>query len=70
MPRRLVTAFLSMLLVASLAGCRSSSAKNQPPAGGHSSNAPSASCVIPQNNGGDHDADNNGGPNDGDGCDV
>ncbi len=27
-------------------------------------------CTIPQNNGGDHDADNNGGPNDGDGCDV
>ena len=23
---------------------------------------------IPQNNGGDHDADNNGGPSDGDGC--
>lgn len=29
----------------------------------------SSTCVIPQNNGGDHDADNNGGPNDGDGCD-
>jgi hypothetical protein len=28
-----------------------------------------ASCTIPQNNGGDHDADNNGGPDDGDGCD-
>lgn len=27
-------------------------------------------CTIPQNNGGDHDSDNNGGPNDGDGCDV
>jgi hypothetical protein len=26
-------------------------------------------CTIPQNNGGDHDADNNGGPDDGDGCD-
>jgi hypothetical protein len=26
-------------------------------------------CTIPQNNGGDHDADDNGGPNDGDGCD-
>lgn len=32
--------------------------------------APSTTqCTIPQNNGGDHDADNNGGPNDGDGCD-
>ena len=27
-------------------------------------------CAVPQNNGGDRDADNNGGPNDGDGCDV
>lgn len=34
-----------------------------------STSAPSASCVIPQDNGGDHDADNNGGPDDGDGCD-
>jgi hypothetical protein len=35
-----------------------------------SSTAPSTTvCTIPQNNGGDHDADNNGGPNDGDGCD-
>jgi predicted lipoprotein with Yx(FWY)xxD motif len=31
--------------------------------------APSPTCTIPQNNGGDHDADNNGGPDDGDGCD-
>jgi predicted lipoprotein with Yx(FWY)xxD motif len=34
-----------------------------------SSSAPSPTCTIPQNNGGDHDADNNGGPDDGDGCD-
>lgn len=34
------------------------------------STVPSPTCTIPQNNGGDHDADNNGGPNDGDGCDV
>jgi predicted lipoprotein with Yx(FWY)xxD motif len=27
-------------------------------------------CTIPQNGGGDHDADNSGGPDDGDGCDV
>jgi hypothetical protein len=36
------------------------------------STSPSAAttpCTIPQNNGGDHDADNNGGPSDGDGCD-
>jgi len=31
--------------------------------------APTPTCTIPQNNGGDHDADNNGGPDDGDGCD-
>jgi predicted lipoprotein with Yx(FWY)xxD motif len=31
--------------------------------------APAPACTIPQNNGGDHDADNNGGPDDGDGCD-
>jgi predicted lipoprotein with Yx(FWY)xxD motif len=34
-----------------------------------SSSVPSPTCTIPQNNGGDHDADNNGGPDDGDGCD-
>jgi predicted lipoprotein with Yx(FWY)xxD motif len=34
-----------------------------------SASAPSPTCTIPQNNGGDHDADNNGGPDDGDGCD-
>jgi PBP1b-binding outer membrane lipoprotein LpoB len=27
-------------------------------------------CSIPQSNGGDGDADNNGAPSDGDGCDV
>jgi predicted lipoprotein with Yx(FWY)xxD motif len=31
--------------------------------------APTPTCTLPQNNGGDHDADNNGGPDDGDGCD-
>jgi hypothetical protein len=35
-----------------------------------SASAPSPTCTIPQHNGGDHDADNNGGPDDGDGCDV
>jgi hypothetical protein len=34
-----------------------------------STSAPSPTCTLPQNNGGDHDADNNGGPDDGDGCD-
>jgi predicted lipoprotein with Yx(FWY)xxD motif len=31
--------------------------------------SPTPTCTIPQHNGGDHDADNNGGPDDGDGCD-
>jgi predicted lipoprotein with Yx(FWY)xxD motif len=34
-----------------------------------STSAASPTCTLPQNNGGDHDADNNGGPDDGDGCD-
>jgi predicted lipoprotein with Yx(FWY)xxD motif len=34
-----------------------------------SGRSPSPTCTLPQNNGGDHDADNNGGPDDGDGCD-
>jgi hypothetical protein len=70
MQRRLITAFFSVLLVAMLAGCHGSSTKNQSPSSGHPTNAPTATCTIPQNNGGDHDADNNGGPDDGDGCDV
>jgi hypothetical protein len=41
----------------------------QPIQGSSSGSPASASCTIPQNNGGDHDADNNGGPDDGDGCD-
>jgi hypothetical protein len=32
------------------------------------SGASTTVCEIPQNNGGDHDADNNGAPSDGDGC--
>jgi predicted lipoprotein with Yx(FWY)xxD motif len=46
----------------------------QPVTGAGSTSSSSAgsttTCTIPQNNGGDHDADNNGGPSDGDGCDV
>jgi hypothetical protein len=71
------TLVLGVLL---FAGCSSSKATNTP-AGNSPSNttvAPGATsgrpstppCTIPQNNGGDHDSDNNGGPSDGDGCDV
>ena len=35
--------------------------------GSADSGTPSSTSGIPQNNGGDHDADNNGGPSDGDG---
>jgi predicted lipoprotein with Yx(FWY)xxD motif len=38
-----------------------------PPAPPAPTNPPSSSNGIPQNNGGDHDSDNNGGPSDGDG---
>jgi hypothetical protein len=48
--------------------CHKSAAKENPP-GSSGSTASTATCTIPQNNGGDHDADNNGGPDDGDGCD-
>ena len=71
--------------VLALAACGSSKSTNTPAqnptatAGGAAttmartpaSGQPAATtpCTIPQNNGGDHDADNNGGPSDGDGCD-
>jgi uncharacterized lipoprotein YbaY len=62
----------ALVLVVALAGCKSgtSSPTSSTPSSGTATSAPaSASCVIPQGNGGDHDADNNGGPDDGDGCD-
>jgi len=67
MRRRLVS-FLLALVVAptALVACGSSSSSHSPGSGG---SGKTAACTIPQNNGGDHDADNNGGPDDGDGCD-
>jgi hypothetical protein len=41
---------------------------SSPNTGGGGGSTSTTQCTIPQNNGGDHDADNNGGPNDGDGC--
>jgi hypothetical protein len=77
MSRRALLVLPVMVTTLVLAGCNngsSGSSNNQPstPGSGTSSgaSAPSPSCTIPQNNGGDHDADNNGGPDDGDGCDV
>ncbi|MCU1617638.1 MAG: hypothetical protein JWO98_5178 [Frankiales bacterium] len=46
-----------------------STASTSAPSSSAPSPAPTPTCTIPQNNGGDHDADNNGGPDDGDGCD-
>ena len=48
------------------AGCGAGSS-SPAPAASASPAAPGSSAGIPQNNGGDHDADNNGGPSDGDG---
>jgi hypothetical protein len=73
---------LGMLVLAvtlGLTGCGASQTTNTPPAtaspnstvgpGTTTGQGSTPPCTIPQNNGGDHDADNNGGPNDGDGCD-
>jgi ABC-type phosphate transport system substrate-binding protein len=68
----------AMVAVLILSGCGSSKHANvTPPAntGGSVTTTPGSAgsttvCTIPQNNGGDHDSDNNGGPSDGDGCDV
>jgi hypothetical protein len=75
--------FWLLLIVAGLAltACSSSKSTNNGPSTNattpaHPAVSPTTvpgattACTIPQNNGGDHDADNNGGPDDGDGCDV
>jgi hypothetical protein len=61
--------FAALALVVALAGCKSGKSGSTTPGAGTPTSSTSATCVIPQNNGGDHDADNNGGPDDGDGCD-
>jgi hypothetical protein len=57
---------LALLFAPALVACGGSSSSPHTPGSGSGS---TAACTIPQNNGGDHDADNNGGPDDGDGCD-
>ena len=57
---------LAMLAAVAAAGCSSHSTPSTHHPATHSQPA-SGSGGIPQNNGGDHDADNNGGPSDGDG---
>lgn len=79
--RRAFVPLLGVLVALFIAGCggtshsagtssgampsASSSNSTQQSAAGGASTAPAGG--IPQNDGGDHDADNNGGPSDGDG---
>lgn len=67
----------SVAFALGLSACSSSSSPTTSTSGPASTSAttttiaPTTSttlCTVPQGNGGDHDADNNGGPNDGDGC--
>lgn len=77
---RLRLLLIPILAVAALAlaACGSSGGSRTGPSSPSGTVAPAGTqqgstttvCTIPQNNGGDHDSDNNGGPNDGDGCDV
>jgi hypothetical protein len=68
MRNRTLLLALILLIALSATACRSTAANKQSPRSPGAS-SPTATCTIPQNNGGDHDADNNGGPDDGDGCD-
>ncbi len=67
MRNRLVLVLLALVFAPTLVACSGSSSPSKSP--GPSGGGSTAACTIPQNNGGDHDADNNGGPDDGDGCD-
>jgi hypothetical protein len=69
MRNRSFLAALMLLFVLSVTACHPKSSAKQNPPGSSGSTSSTATCTIPQNNGGDHDADNNGGPDDGDGCD-
>lgn len=69
--RQLVIAgFATLTMAFGLAACSGSAGPTKSNNGGSVATTPTTQCVIPQNNGGDHDADNNGAPSDGDGCDV
>lgn len=77
MRMRLLMSGVTALLGVTLVACGSSSpttpsapAATVPSTSASTNAQPTPSCTIPQNNGGDHDADNNGGPSDGDGCDT
>jgi hypothetical protein len=69
--RSLLVGAATLIMVFGLAACGSSSTTTKSNSGGKPATnaAPTTQCTIPQNNGGDHDADNNGAPSDGDACD-
>lgn len=70
MPLRRAASLTAVSLVLILAGCGGSGSSGSSSTGSHSSTTPASeasSASIPQNNEGDHDTDNNGGPSDGDG---
>ena len=62
-PVAAIVALLGVIAIA-VAGCGGGSGSGAAPAASASA---SSSAGIPQHNGGDQDADNNGGPSDGDG---
>ena len=68
---RVFPGIAALVILLALGGCHNgkTATPSKTPAASGASSPSTAPCVIPQNNGGDHDADNNGGPNDGDGCD-
>jgi hypothetical protein len=56
-----------VLALVTACGGGSRAAQSPPSHASHSSPAKPRTSGIPQNNGGDHDGDNSGGPSDGDG---
>ncbi len=61
-----VAAAMAALAIA-VAGCGGGTSTAATPASGHQAGPAAGASGIPQHNGGDMDADNNGGPSDGDG---
>jgi hypothetical protein len=64
-----IVAIFMVLAVTACNNTKASTSHTTPSPGSGASSNSTAQCTVPQNNGGDHDADNNGGPDDGDGCD-
>ena len=62
-----VAALVGVTGFTAIAAASQSPARKHPPAQRHHKPRKHHKNTIPQHNGGDHDADNNGGPSDGDG---